>query len=757
VSCGHVGREPGQSGHGAAPREEVSHRPVVTVHPGSGHRRVLIGGSSTTDYLKGSTMRPSPRLRRALLRAGLAAASTLTLAAGVLAAGTAAQAAAGGNPYAPSYQHPYRHGAVPTRETNTAMAAYRATHAPAVPPRDSANNLVFRGGVDGIGVTTGVPKVYLVFYGTQWGTSSTNAQGDLVFTGDSVGEAARLQEMFKGLGTGGELWSGIVTQYCEGVATGTQICGSSGTHVGMPTAGVLAGVWYDNAGASPASATARQLGDEAVRSASHFGNTTPALNRLAQYVVLSPHGTTPDGFNAGGGFCAWHDWNGDSYVGSPSTVGDVAFTNMPYVTDAGTSCGQNFVNAGAAGTLDGVTMVEGHEYMETVTDQNPAGGYTDSAGAENGDKCAWLTPGTQGGAANVAMGTGTFTEQGGWSNDSVGGTGQCEIAHAVVVGGGPTVANPGNQTGTVGTATSLTLAASGGTAPYTWSATGLPAGLSINATTGVVSGTPTTANSYPVTVTATDAAARPGNASFTWTINPVSVPGCSGTNPVDAPIPDLGTGNSGITITGCPGNAAPGSTVEVHIVHTYIGDLVVSLIAPSGTAYVLQNRTGGSTHNIDTVYTVNLSAEVANGTWTLRAQDMAAADSGYIDTWTLNLAPPPPPPGCTATNGTDVPIPDLGTGNSTVTITGCNRNASATSTVEVHIVHTWIGDLVVSLIAPDGTVYVLQNRTGGSTHNIDTTYTVNLSTKAANGTWTLRAQDMAAADSGYINSWTLTV
>jgi len=90
-----------------------------------------------------------------------------------------------------------------------------------------------------------------------------------------------------------------------------------------------------------------------------------------------------------------------------------------------------------------------------------------------------------------------------------------------------TVTNPGSQTGTVGTAVSLQLSASGGTAPYTWSATGLPAGLSISSS-GLISGTPTTATTYTVTATATDSTTATGSAQFSWTINPTGSGGCSG-------------------------------------------------------------------------------------------------------------------------------------------------------------------------------------------------------------------------------------
>lgn len=75
----------------------------------------------------------------------------------------------------------------------------------------------------------------------------------------------------------------------------------------------------------------------------------------------------------------------------------------------------------------------------------------------------------------------------------------------------------------------------------------------------------------------------------------------------------------------------------MHIKHTYIGDLVVKLIAPDGTAYPLHANTGSGTDDIDRTYTVDLSSETRNGTWRLSVQDTATQDTGTIDTWTLRL------------------------------------------------------------------------------------------------------------------------
>ncbi|MEQ4300056.1 proprotein convertase P-domain-containing protein [Plantactinospora sp. B6F1] len=232
---------------------------------------------------------------------------------------------------------------------------------------------------------------------------------------------------------------------------------------------------------------------------------------------------------------------------------------------------------------------------------------------------------------------------------------------------------------------------------------------------------------------------------------------CSGSNPTDLTIPDASTAESTITVSGCAGNASASSTVEVRIVHTYRGDLVVSLVAPDGSAYVLHNRTGGDADNLNQVYRVDLSGETANGTWRLRVQDVAYLDTGYLDSWSLDLAGGNSPTVCYGSNNTDVPITSLSTVQSTITLSGCSGNASATSEVEVHIVHTWIGDLVVSLVAPDGSAYVLHNRTGEAAQNIDRTYQVNLSGEGRNGAWRLRVQDAELGDSGYIDGWSLTL
>jgi hypothetical protein len=118
----------------------------------------------------------------------------------------------------------------------------------------------------------------------------------------------------------------------------------------------------------------------------------------------------------------------------------------------------------------------------------------------------------------------------------------------------------------------------------------------------------------------------------------------------------------------------------------------------------------------------------------------------------------PPPAGKVFENATNINIPDFGAAvTSDVVVSGVTGNAPATLKVDVDIKHTWRGDLVVDLVAPDGTAYRVKNSSGSdSADNVIATYTVNASSEVANGTWKLKVQDVARADTGYIDNFKLT-
>ena len=264
-----------------------------------------------------------------------------------------------------------------------------------------STNLSYHGGTGGIGVET-APKIYLVLWGSQWNNN------------DPSGEAGILQSFYNGVG--GSSWLNSVTQYCQGVASGTVFCNGAGQAAGNQ-ASMLGGVWSDNATSAPSRPSQLQLAAEAVSAAQHFGNTTAASNASVQYVIATASGNNSSGF--GTQYCAYHS-------STNSSSGNIAYTNLPYITDAGGSCGANF---NGLGPNAGITIVGGHEVAETITDQFPSSGWLDSNGAENGDKCAWITTGKQGASADVTLSTGTFAVQSLWSNAFNSGTGGCVLTY----------------------------------------------------------------------------------------------------------------------------------------------------------------------------------------------------------------------------------------------------------------------------------------------------------------------------------------
>ena len=274
------------------------------------------------------------------------------------------------------------------------------------------------------------PKVYLVFWGTQWQVGWTDVSN--AGTTYSSSQAMQYVTGFASyIGGNATSWFSSQTQYCSGVAVGTVNCGSSGTHVAQPTYG---GSYIDTTSPPPppvvpdncaavaclsptgsALDQANLLAQEAVRAEAHFGG----YNANADYVILLPKATATPGY---GYYCAYH---GEAIDGSGHRL---SFTNMPYVMDANTLCGQNFVNSSdnafGNGYMDGYSIVLGHEIAEAATDATPdsASAWRDSSGSETGDKCAWIAPGTSGGSHNIGPDSSghSYAVQTLWSNSANG-------------------------------------------------------------------------------------------------------------------------------------------------------------------------------------------------------------------------------------------------------------------------------------------------------------------------------------------------
>jgi serine protease len=272
------------------------------------------------------------------------------------------------------------------------------------------------------------PKIYLVFWG--WGQAGAfNHTTPGMPTSDPDGAAARMTAFVKAMG--GTAWAGVSTQYYETGASGNN------TYIQNPT-NVLGGVWYDNTNPIHDNVSGLELAQEAQRAVAHFGVTDLAN---AQFVIAQPQLYNEAGFNSGAGYCAWHDYTQPQYY--PGVQPGISFTNMPYVLNSGSGCGENSVNTGYfAGRLDGFTIVLGHEIEETITDPGAEdvingvnlGGWYDYAAYENGDKCAWvgytlgITPpsAVPGGLNNITGNDGKlYPVQSLWSNGSAGGAGWC--------------------------------------------------------------------------------------------------------------------------------------------------------------------------------------------------------------------------------------------------------------------------------------------------------------------------------------------
>ena len=358
-------------------------------------------------------------------------------------------------------------------------------------------------------------------------------------------------------------------------------------------------------------------------------------------------------------------------------------------------------------------------------------------------------------------------------------------------------------------------------------------------------------------------------------------------------IPDMETVSDTITVP--DSGTATSVSVSVDITHAWIGDLLVELVAPNGTAITLHDRGGGSADDIDKTYPPDFAGVSIAGNWTLRINDNYDADPGVLNSWTLTVnydsaataivttttatvtnisgsgnvyhvtvsalqdgtysldlvssghsitdAADNPLTDTVPTTGTDetytvatistvttisadsiaprlasiqrynpaventagptliyevtfsenvtgvdasdfalssgstggvgsvnasnssgqftqtrsptLIIPDMETVSDTITVPDSGTATSVS--VSVDITHAWIGDLLVELVAPNGTAITLHDRGGGSADDIDKTYPPDFAGVSIAGNWTLRINDNYDADPGVLNSWTLTV
>ncbi len=198
------------------------------------------------------------------------------------------------------------------------------------------------------------PTVYLIFW-------------NYTKYGDSHGVKSLLENYISSMGGSGH--NNVYTQYFEDQ-------GSKTVYITNPS-NQYGGAWEDDTDRIPSHPTDAQVAAEALKGVAHFG-----YNANASYVVATAHGHSTSGFATQ--WCAYH-----SATSSHGSL--VSYTDLPYMPDGGASCGANIIGPPSDETAadEGVTIVQGHEQGESVTDPNPPYGWYNYQYGEIGDICAW--------------------------------------------------------------------------------------------------------------------------------------------------------------------------------------------------------------------------------------------------------------------------------------------------------------------------------------------------------------------------------
>jgi hypothetical protein len=282
------------------------------------------------------------------LRAGIFAAVATAAIAGC--ANNAVTSTVPGGTYADGVLYAHPHYAI-TREMAARVAPAGTEYVP------------YQGGV----VLT-APKIYLIFWGYK-----------------KYGDPDKLQPLLETYtkNMGGSSHNNIETQYYEK-------SGGSDVYITNP-ANQYGGSWSDKS-TIPKSPSDAQIAAESLRGVAHFGYDPEGV-----YVVATAHKHSEDGF--GSHWCSYHS---NTYYDKKL----VPYANLPYMPDAGKSCGADIITppSDENGLDEGMTILAGHEYGESITDPDPFTAWYGVPG-EIADPCAWHN------IANDTFGSLSFTAQ----------------------------------------------------------------------------------------------------------------------------------------------------------------------------------------------------------------------------------------------------------------------------------------------------------------------------------------------------------
>ncbi|HNX10270.1 MAG TPA: M6 family metalloprotease domain-containing protein, partial [Methanothrix sp.] len=212
--------------------------------------------------------------------------------------------------------------------------------------------------------------------------------------------------------------------------------------------------------------------------------------------------------------------------------------------------------------------------------------------------------------------------------------------------------------------------------------------------------------------------------------------------------------------------------VDVDISHTYIGDLVVTLISPSGDRAIIHDKKGESEDDLRGTFDISTTPSLANllgqpvkGTWTLEVKDISAIDKGKLNSWGLEIIGSGGMSNeINVEDAESQKIPDNNAAGVTRSLKIDSPGKVKTVEVTVDITHTYIGDLVVTLQSPKGSRIVLHDNFGAGQDNIMKTYSSanvpdleELKGETISGNWSLKVADMMAQDVGKLNRWSLKI